>query len=394
MTDDDVKKGPDTKLIVLGPLVLFPFVCLLFWALGGGQGVQAQQPVTANGDLNASLPDASFKDQVDKLSLYDLAARDSARLIELKDQEGRSDSLFAPEGERSTTLPSVSDVSVNGPVDHAAVAEQKLQALQAQLAAAAVPPPPPVPPVLPVIDATSDSSTVMVEQMMNNSANDQISDPEIGQLSALLDKVYAIQHPGEVKDSLARRNKLLAEKVFQVLKAPGREAEQREGGHGFYSYKAPVDTATKNTISAAIYQDQTATENGTVTLMVMEDMYVSQLHVPKGSFVSAHASIGSGRLHLTITSLIVGRTIVPVRMSVYDLDGEEGINAPNSAVRDQTKESSSVIDDIGMSSLDPSLAAQATSAGIETAKSFLRKRVRLVKVPLYAGYPVLLMNNQ
>jgi hypothetical protein len=43
--------------------------------------------------------------------------------------------------------------------------------------------------------------------------------------------------------------------------------------------------------------------------------------------------------------------------------------------------------------MDPSLGAQAASAGIQAAKTLISKKVKLVKVTVKAGYQVLLRDN-
>jgi hypothetical protein len=74
------------KLLIVLPLFVLPFVTLLFWALGGGKAseVQAQKQNSKQG-LNMELPDANLKDDkaLDKLSYYEKAALDSAKLEEL-----------------------------------------------------------------------------------------------------------------------------------------------------------------------------------------------------------------------------------------------------------------------------------------------------------------------
>ena len=74
------------KLLIVLPLLVLPFVTLLFWALGGGKAsdVQAQKQNSKQG-LNMELPDANLKDDksLDKLSYYEKAALDSAKLEEL-----------------------------------------------------------------------------------------------------------------------------------------------------------------------------------------------------------------------------------------------------------------------------------------------------------------------
>ena len=74
------------KLLLLLPLIVLPFLTLLFWALGGGKGsdLQAQQH-ESKGGLNTDLPNAYLKNEkpLDKLSYYEKASSDSAKLEDL-----------------------------------------------------------------------------------------------------------------------------------------------------------------------------------------------------------------------------------------------------------------------------------------------------------------------
>jgi hypothetical protein len=79
---------------------------------------------------------------------------------------------------------------------------------------------------------------------------------------------------------------------------------------------------------------------------------------------------------------------------VYDLDGLEGVHIPGSITRDAVKGSAEQsLQSIGLLSLDPSLKAQVTAAGIQAAKGLLSKKVKQVKVALKSGYQVLLKNK-
>ena len=79
---------------------------------------------------------------------------------------------------------------------------------------------------------------------------------------------------------------------------------------------------------------------------------------------------------------------------MYDLDGIAGIHIPGSISRDVAKQSSEQgLQNIELTMLDPSLAVQAANTGIQTAKSLLSKKVKLVKVTLKAGYKILLKDN-
>src|SRR5438093_2514158 len=78
------------KFFLVLPLLVLPFITLMFWALGGRKvsGAEAQQQAVKKG-LNLELPDAYLKEDkpLDKLSYYEKAASDSARLEELMKNE-------------------------------------------------------------------------------------------------------------------------------------------------------------------------------------------------------------------------------------------------------------------------------------------------------------------
>jgi hypothetical protein len=68
------------------PILVLPFITMIFWALGGGKGatVQAQEVRTG---LNMELPGAHFNKEEelwDKFSLYEQAKRDSIKYEEAR----------------------------------------------------------------------------------------------------------------------------------------------------------------------------------------------------------------------------------------------------------------------------------------------------------------------
>jgi hypothetical protein len=89
-----------------------------------------------------------------------------------------------------------------------------------------------------------------------------------------------------------------------------------------------------------------------------------------------------------------GQNIFPVSLSVYDMDGLAGIYIPGAITRDVAKQTGDeAIQGIGLTTLDPSLGAQAASAGIQAAKTLISKKVKLVRVVVKAGYQVLLKDD-
>jgi hypothetical protein len=71
------------------PLLVLPFLTMIFWALGGGQGTPVQAMIPEKAGLNAELPDPHFEEKEiwDKLSLYEMADRDSAKFEEARESD-------------------------------------------------------------------------------------------------------------------------------------------------------------------------------------------------------------------------------------------------------------------------------------------------------------------
>ena len=100
------------------------------------------------------------------------------------------------------------------------------------------------------------------------------------------------------------------------------------------------------------------------------------------------------RLKIVITSVRFQNNLLPVVLQVYDMDGITGIYIPGAVSKDALKESAQQsMQGVELTSLDPSVAAQVTTAGISAAKNLLSKRSKLIKVTLKAGYKVLLRDN-
>ena len=73
------------KMMIVLPLLVFPFITMAFWALGGGKKMDNTELQNLNTGLNLQLPNANLKDDKneDKLSFYKEADADSLRRLEL-----------------------------------------------------------------------------------------------------------------------------------------------------------------------------------------------------------------------------------------------------------------------------------------------------------------------
>ncbi|MEO7984352.1 MAG: conjugative transposon protein TraM, partial [Bacteroidota bacterium] len=106
------------------------------------------------------------------------------------------------------------------------------------------------------------------------------------------------------------------------------------------------------------------------------------------------ASLNGERLEIEINSIKSDNNLFNVKMEVYDMDGLPGIYIQGAISRDVAKQSAdNSLQLMEMTSLDPSLKAQAAAAGVSTLKNLLSKKVKQIKVMVKAGYKVLLKDK-
>ena len=122
----------------------------------------------------------------------------------------------------------------------------------------------------------------------------------------------------------------------------------------------------------------------------------SSQSIAKNTFVVGTTIVQSERLGINISSLEFQGTIIPVELSVYDSDGQEGINIPNSMELSAVKEvaanmGSSLGSSINISTdTGAQLASDLGKGLIQGTSQYIAKKMRTVKVHLKSGYRVML----
>lgn len=335
------------KMLLVLPLLVLPFLAMGFYALGGGKGTSAGSELTAKPGINTSLPDAAFKkeDPQSKLSLYELAGR-----------EQKPDNLPA---------------SVTGQDGSANVSDPNEQRINEKLAQINTEVNRPVPPVdygnrysQQPNNSNMGNDVDRLEKLMRTMQEDKAEDPEMKQLSEMMDKIIAIQNPESV--------------AVKTVKPAGAEGDTK--------FKA---------IPAQIVDKQKAVQGATIKLRLQDTVTLYGYLIPKGHEIFGTCRITNQRLLLDIKNIRLGTSIIPVDLSVYSLDGMPGLYAPEAELADAAgKGADDAVRSIGMYGVDNSIATQVAGAGIDAAKSLFSKKIKKIKVKLESGQPVLLRNNQ
>ena len=166
---------------------------------------------------------------------------------------------------------------------------------------------------------------------------------------------------------------------------------------GFHTAAGGTSAPRKNSIDACVYRTTTVTDGDEIPIRLLEPMMAGELLIPSGTPVTGAARINGERLTVKVSAVQHGGAVVPVDLSVYDTNGNEGIPVPGSEELNAVKEiaanmgagmgsSITITDDAG----SQLLSALGRSA-IQGVSQYVSKKMRSVKVTLTAGYRVLLL---
>jgi conjugative transposon TraM protein len=397
------------KFLLMLPLLTIPFITMAFWVMDGGKNphVVAEQPK----GLNRELPGAQLDNtDLDKMSLYRQAGKDSADLqaaTGITDfEDGPYPDTFSGSGSYTAYGPGYSP-GFHDPNE--ARIRQRLSDLERIMN---------VPAQEEGFGSASgygqrsayspdEASLQRLEKMMETMAAPEDGDQEVAQLSGMLERIIDIQHPERMREKLRSESMAKRGAVFTVSKLPehldvpllddqqGADNTDRRLGFFGLEEEGGQDTLQNMAIPAVIPETQTLVSGATLKMKLAEDVFIRGVLIPAGQEVYGKCSLEGERLLVSISGIRFKNRLFPVSLSVYGLDAMEGISIPGAITRDAAKESSDrTIQSLQFMNMDPSLGAQAAGAGIEAVRGLLSKKIKLIKVTVNAGLPVLLYDKQ
>lgn len=165
---------------------------------------------------------------------------------------------------------------------------------------------------------------------------------------------------------------------------------------GFNTSVGGKPTTAKNTIAAVVAGNQSVVDGESVKLRTTEPMWIGNRLIPRNTTITGSARIQGERLEIEITSVECEGSIYEVELQVFDSDGQEGINIPQSMESDALHEIGANMGSTMGSSINISTNTGAQIASdvgrglINGVSQYLTKKLRTVKVHLKAGYRVML----
>ncbi|ALL06993.1 hypothetical protein AQ505_16770 [Pedobacter sp. PACM 27299] len=339
------QKVTKRKILLFLPLIVFPLLGLGYYLFFIRDAEKEKQLVKKG--INRDLPDAAFtrEQPQDKYGYYQQSDRDSVKIKDygLQSVAGRLGFKGIQEDPQTIAITqklSLLDRELNRKEEPLVLGSPKMQ------------------------QDPLKGDVDRLEGLMKSMQENKTADPEMEQLNGMLQGILDIQHPGRVQQRLEQTKSLKSDSLFRA-------------------------------IPAIIANHQKVVQGATIKLVLQDSVTLAGQLFFKGHSIYGICQLMNQRLLLNIKNIRLGTSIVPVDLTVYSLDGMEGINAPEVVFGDAVSGGTdNALQSMQFLNIDQSIGLQAAGAGINTAKNLFSKKVRRIKVKLEAGQPVLLRNNK
>lgn len=367
------------RIAVYTLLILSFLVCL--WLIFTPSG----QEETAKGKANMELPEQTSEGMPDtKLAAYEQDA--------MKREKAQTDSAIAIVTTQLDTVTAPVEQHVPDEIQNSANAYRQAQASLQDF-------------YVPDYSQTEQVAELQARidelEMQNAMAQQQTRQPDEMEL---LERSYQLaaqymgngnggNYPPPQQDEKGKRNVQPVQNVTHNVVSTLSAATNERGFNTSVGMKRSVG---KNTIAAVIAGNQSVTNGQSVKLRTTEPMWIGNRLIPRNTTVVGAARLQDERLEIEITSVETNGSIYEVELKVYDSDGQEGINIPNSMESDALHEIGANMGSTMGSSINISTDAGAQIASdvgrglINGVSQYLTKKMRTVKVHLKSGYRVML----
>ena len=165
----------------------------------------------------------------------------------------------------------------------------------------------------------------------------------------------------------------------------------------FHSINNEKKGVERNTIRVQIDHTLVLKEGDDVVLRLLENARIGDLHLPRQSRIIASAKIEGHRMLLLVKSIEHAGRILPIKLSAYDMDGQEGVYIPELENLSALKEMGANIGGtMGTSfafasSAKDQIISETARGVMQGASQLLQKKLRTIKVTIKGGYKLFLM---
>ena len=171
----------------------------------------------------------------------------------------------------------------------------------------------------------------------------------------------------------------------------------KERNMGFCSVGKKASFIARNTLSVVVDRTTTIRQGDFLRLRLAESARIEGMTLPPNTVLIAQSTIDGNRMKLHVTSVEHAGRILAVKLSAFDLDGQEGLAIPGSEEVSALKEvGAGVGGTVGTSftfasSAKDQLITEAARGVMQGASQLLQKKLRTIKVTVKSGHRLFLV---
>lgn len=385
------------KPLLFLPLVLIPFIVLIFYVLGGGEKKekeeQKQKEQQVAKGANYTLPDAdksvAIYDKMDNYSAqkavtsthdYNITGEPDSIPEEIVEEEAMTEEQLLSGRKNLYQNDPVPEMNVDVSTDLLAHIRQKEKKVREDLE-----------------NSQTEAKSKNEDADSNQAGKDKKdSNNQKGSASIVptgieeLDKVFRQNSRlAKQNDSLNIRLQETSAKNEKLEAEKNKRATLEKGGKSGFK---PKETAIP-VIEAEVYETTTVLTGNRVKLRLLEEAWLNGVKIPVSTFLYGICEVSNERLQIEVMQIPVGEKFVPVEVTVCDLDGLPGLYVPDNASRKVAKEVGSSANTSSMFGVSNNpLTYMGMQAADRTAQSLL-KMIRIKKVTIKKNTLVYLINK-
>ena len=169
---------------------------------------------------------------------------------------------------------------------------------------------------------------------------------------------------------------------------------------GFLTAAGGVAHADTPTVRACVASTQVIRAGSTVQLRLLEAVRIDGVTIPRYTPLYGLATISGMRLQVMVSSVEYGGRIFAVEAVAYDMDGQPGLNIPNSRERTALKEALASVGQTAGTSVNVTRSAgqqvlsELARGGLQASSQYVAGKLREVKITLKANHQLLLISKQ
>ncbi len=387
------------KALLILPLVLLPFIVLIFYVLGGGEKARNNKTLigahTNQEGANYLLPEAEKSIEIfEKMEAYqnqnlpaNINAQNTLSVNKESSDASHMDLIDVHADSLKVLFKHQSKADVSSKL--LAHIKQKEELVRGDLS------------------EDKDAKPALVKRnfkaeregrtQLKTTVNQ--SNPEENLKNRMTHQLDGLEELEQIFDenmNLSRKNdslKYFLQEVKEKLKISNQKKEQivsleKKSSMGFDNKNPSISL-----IKAEVYETTTVLDGNRIKMRLLDDAWIDGRRAGKNTFFYGICEINNERLNIQVTRFPLAEYFLPVDIQIHDLDGLPGLYIPDNVARRVSKEIGSRTNTSSLLSMrtDP-----LTDIGINTADrtaQALIKRVRLKKITIKKNTLVYLINQ-